>query len=254
MQGVRGSMTAASNGTSRSLAWHVRTIEASGIYPRRRHVGWVRLGLRAGGEVFTRQKSQVRSLSRYQHKQPRHPLRDARCQQIVSNAPVRRLASHHRASSSALLQQGLCGVKQGGGGPCDVVRMAWHARGQGFKSPQLHRRSEAQSGLDRPRIARPRQQIGSNRRRAVRSVAHQSATPAVPTGVVSWSDPSPITRCFGRAGEVGLEAASTCSGDRGQEREGAATCDSVAPIVTACARPDPQILDAVRTQHGTAPS
>jgi hypothetical protein len=38
MQGVRGSMTAASNGTSRSLAWHVRAIEASGIYLRRRYV------------------------------------------------------------------------------------------------------------------------------------------------------------------------------------------------------------------------
>ena len=38
----------------------------------------------------------------------------------------------------------------------------WHARGQGFKSPQLHPRSEALSPLDRPRIARLGQQIGSN--------------------------------------------------------------------------------------------
>jgi hypothetical protein len=44
----------------------------------------------------------------------------------------------------------------------EVVRMAWHARGQGFKSPQLHPRSEAQSGLSRSRIARLGQQIGSN--------------------------------------------------------------------------------------------
>jgi hypothetical protein len=35
-------------------------------------------------------------------------------------------------------------------------------KGQGFKSPQLHCRSEAQSGLDRPRIARLGQQIGSD--------------------------------------------------------------------------------------------
>jgi hypothetical protein len=38
----------------------------------------------------------------------------------------------------------------------------WHARGQGFKSPQLHPRSEALFAVDRPRIARLRQQIGSN--------------------------------------------------------------------------------------------
>ena len=43
-----------------------------------------------------------------------------------------------------------------------MVRMAWHARGQGFKSPQLHPRSEAHSAVDRPRIARLGQQIGSN--------------------------------------------------------------------------------------------
>ena len=44
-----------------------------------------------------------------------------------------------------------------------VVRIpGWHARGQWFKSPQLHPRSEALSGLDRPRIARLGQQIGSN--------------------------------------------------------------------------------------------
>jgi hypothetical protein len=39
---------------------------------------------------------------------------------------------------------------------------AWHARGQGFKSPQLHPRSEALFGFDRPRIAGLGQQIGSN--------------------------------------------------------------------------------------------
>ena len=38
----------------------------------------------------------------------------------------------------------------------------WHARGQGFKSPQLHPRSEAMFGVDRPQIGRLRQQMGSN--------------------------------------------------------------------------------------------
>jgi hypothetical protein len=40
--------------------------------------------------------------------------------------------------------------------------MAWHARGQGFKSPQLHPRSEAQIGPSRLQIPRLGQQIGSN--------------------------------------------------------------------------------------------
>jgi hypothetical protein len=39
--------------------------------------------------------------------------------------------------------------------------MPWHARGQGFKSPQLHPRSTALPAVDRPRIARLGQQIGS---------------------------------------------------------------------------------------------
>ena len=43
-----------------------------------------------------------------------------------------------------------------------MVRVAWHARGQGFKSPQLHPRSKALSALNRHRIARLGQQIGSN--------------------------------------------------------------------------------------------
>jgi hypothetical protein len=45
----------------------------------------------------------------------------------------------------------------------EEAETAWHARGQGFKSPQLHPRSQALSGVDRPRIARLGQQIGSNR-------------------------------------------------------------------------------------------
>jgi hypothetical protein len=42
----------------------------------------------------------------------------------------------------------------------DWLARQWHARGQGFKSPQLHPRSTALSAADRPRIARLGQQIG----------------------------------------------------------------------------------------------
>jgi hypothetical protein len=42
------------------------------------------------------------------------------------------------------------------------------------------------------------------------------------------------------------------SGDRGHGQEGPATCDSFVPVVTAPARPYPQIPDAVRTQRGPA--
>jgi hypothetical protein len=86
----------------------------------------------------------------------------ASCQQVVSSDPIRGLASQHGALSRQLSQQGCCGAEQGGGGLRDVVRMAWHARGQGFKSPQLHHRSTASSCFDRFRIARLGQQIGSN--------------------------------------------------------------------------------------------
>jgi hypothetical protein len=61
--------------------------------------------------------------------------------------------------------------------------MAWHARGQGFKSPQLHPRSAAQSDPDRPPIARLGQQIGSN--------LFCKAHPVVPRG----SNPAGRHRC-----------------------------------------------------------
>ena len=58
MQGVRV-RAAARHCTSRSLAWHVSAIEASAVYLRRREWrAWLRLGLVAGGEVFTRQRPQ----------------------------------------------------------------------------------------------------------------------------------------------------------------------------------------------------
>jgi hypothetical protein len=65
---------------------------------------------------------------------------------------------------------------------------AWHARGQGFKSPQLHPRSTALPAVNRPRIARLGQQIGSNLFCQGRSgrAARQGAV-----GVVALVDPGP---------------------------------------------------------------
>jgi hypothetical protein len=88
---------------------------------------------------------------------PRAPT----CQQLVSSDPARCLASHHGAPHCRVSKQDRCGVGQGEGGRRKQRRMAWHARGQGFKSPQLHPRSEAPSGSDHPRVAGLRQQIGS---------------------------------------------------------------------------------------------
>jgi hypothetical protein len=56
---------------------------------------------------------------------------DDACQQVVSNDPTSGLASHHRALSRSLPEQGWCDAGHGGGGRRDVVRMVWHARGQG---------------------------------------------------------------------------------------------------------------------------
>ena len=67
----------------------------------------------------------------------------------------------------------------------------WHARGQGFKSPQLHPRSEALSAVDRLRIARLGQQIGSNlfRHGPIRSsgAAGRGRVPSVPSPGRPWA-------------------------------------------------------------------
>jgi hypothetical protein len=85
-----------------------------------------------------------------------------RCQQDVSSDPTRSLTSHHDAVCRSPVDQGCCSAEQGGGGLREGVRMAWHARGQGFKSPQLHPRSKARSGPCRLQIPTLWQQIGSN--------------------------------------------------------------------------------------------
>jgi hypothetical protein len=128
--------------------------------------------------------------------------------------------------------------------------MAWHARGQGFKSPQLHPRSKALCAVDRPQIARPGQQVGSNRRCPGRSVAHWSVTPAVLAGVVSWSDlPDAIARCLQAVRSDSKPPPPQLSG-RGLRRAKPLTCGSYSPTATARARRGPAVPDAVRTQHG----
>jgi hypothetical protein len=86
-------------------------------------------------------------------------LRAADRQQFVSNDPTRSLTSHHGASSLNLSEQDRCSAARGGGEPRESVRMAWHARGQGFKSPQLHqaqRHFHSRSERHLPEIARKR--------------------------------------------------------------------------------------------------
>jgi hypothetical protein len=82
-----------------------------------------------------------------------HPLGElgavaARCEHHRSRRPC-----HPRAISSG--HERMPGEVRAAG-------RQWHARGQGFKSPQLHPRSKAFSGSDLPGFSRLGQQIGSN--------------------------------------------------------------------------------------------
>jgi hypothetical protein len=86
----------------------------------------------------------------------------------------------------------------------------WHARGQGFKSPQLHPRSEALFGFDRPRIARLGQQIGSNllvrgqsgRPHAVDAGQHRRCRRPVDRAPTGAAATSPVVRDEGRIGRA----------------------------------------------------
>jgi len=57
--------------------------------------------------------------------------------------------------------------------------------GQGFKSPQLHPRPEARSGLGHPRIPALAQQMRSNRQCAADPLVQGTVTRATIAGVVS---------------------------------------------------------------------
>ena len=68
---------------------------------------------------------------------------------------------------------------------CEGAARPWHARGQGFKSPQLHPRSVALSVVDRQRNPALAQQIRSNRQCAANAVVQGGGHPGHHRGVVS---------------------------------------------------------------------
>jgi hypothetical protein len=72
----------------------------------------------------------------------------------------------------------------------------WHARGQGFKSPQLHPRSEALSAVDRPRIPAFAQQTCRNRQCAADALIQRCGSTAigkVPRREAALGDGSPAS-------------------------------------------------------------
>jgi hypothetical protein len=91
----------------------------------------------------------------------------------------------------------------------EPVARQWHARGQGFKSPQLHPRPEAMFGPSRLQIPRLGQQIGSNPCCLGRSgrPAKRQRRPASPPGNGHIRPPAatlaPATKHrIGRAGQI----------------------------------------------------
>ena len=107
----------------------------------------------------------------------------------------------------------------------EVAARAWHARGQGFKSPQLHPRSQALSAVDRLRIARLGQQIGSNlyRHGPIRSsgAAGRGRVPSCPRPVDPGRTGPAAGRSFATKDRIGW-AITDCPGgycaDRGLRR------------------------------------
>ena len=108
---------------------------------------------------------------------------------------------------------------------CERLARQWHARGQGFKSPQLHPRSEALSAVDRLRIARLGQQIGSNlfRHGPIRSsgAAGRGRVPSCPRPVDPGRPRPSAGRSFATKDRIGW-AITDCPGgycaDRGLRR------------------------------------
>jgi hypothetical protein len=126
--------------------------------------------------------------------------------------------------------------------PGTIPSMACKGSGVQIPSapPQVNGPIRPRPYPDRPPEAADRQQSPS--RRPIRRPPERHI--AVLAGVVWWSDP--LVRSP-RASEEQVRWDSKLpprwSGDRGQEREGAATCDSVVPVVTARACQIRQIPD-----------
>jgi len=84
------------------------------------------------------------------------------CQRFARNRATRSLTPPHDPTLGSAAHLRGCVETRGAARRCEPPAHRWHARGQGFKSPQLHPRSQALSTVDRLRIARLGQQIGSN--------------------------------------------------------------------------------------------
>jgi hypothetical protein len=65
------------------------------------------------------------------------------CQRFARNCATRNLASPRHAASSSTAHLGVCEETCGYAGWYEPPAHQWHARGQGFKSPQLHHREPA---------------------------------------------------------------------------------------------------------------
>jgi hypothetical protein len=71
------------------------------------------------------------------------------CQRFARNCATRRLAMPHVPALGGASQLRDCEGTWCAAWRCEPPAHRWHARGQGFKSPQLHHRSGAFSAVDR---------------------------------------------------------------------------------------------------------
>ena len=142
----------------------------------------------------------------------------------------------------------------------EEAETAWHARGQGFKFPQLHPRSEAQSGLSRSRIARLGQQIGSNlyRHGPIRSsgAAGRGRVPSCPRPVDPGRPRPPAGRSFATKDRIGW-AITDCPGgycaDRGLRTSSPTVgAEGMRSSIVAFTRTDQHTLAPMTSLRGIA--
>ena len=133
-------------------------------------------------------------------------------------------------------------------------------KGSGFKSPQLHPRSEVLFGFDRPRIARLGQQLGSNllceaklvvrhtvdagqHRRGPRPVDRAPTGPPPPAGSCATFMPGPLSELPVRLNVCAVDPAFVAA-------RGADEGDRGCPLTTLSARPSRHaIAPARRAPH-----
>ena len=147
------------------------------------------------------------------------------CQRFARNRATRSLTPPHDPTLGSAAHLRGCVETRGAARRCEPPAHRWHARGQGFKSPQLHPRSQALSAVDRLRIARLGQQIGSNlyRHGPIRSsgAAGRGRVPSCPRPVDPGRPRPPAGRSFATKDRIGW-AITDCPGgycaDRGLRR------------------------------------